>query len=71
MGLHFTKRLGLFLECFVDANYSSIEERSRLQDSSLSVGGAPVMWTTRKQDRVTTSTCDAEAYAIMDAVCVC
>jgi hypothetical protein len=34
----------------------------------LCVGGAPVHWTSRKQDRITTSTCDAESYATMAAV---
>jgi len=66
--LHFSKRSGVFLECFVDANYSSSGGKKSITGFILKVGGAPIMWTARKQDRVTTSTCDAEAYAIMTAV---
>ena len=34
----------------------------------LKVAGAPVWWTARKQDRITTSTCDAESLAVMSGV---
>jgi hypothetical protein len=68
MGLHFTKSSGMFLECFVDANYSSSGSKKAITGFLLKVGGAPVFWTARKQDRITTSTCDAESYAVMTAV---
>ena len=67
-GLHFTKRQGMNLECFVDANYSGTGSKKSMTGYLLCVGGAPVHWTSRKQDRVTTSTCDAESYATMAAV---
>jgi hypothetical protein len=58
----------MFLECFVDANYSSCGNKKAITGFLLKVGGAPVFWTARKQDRITTSTCDAESYAVMTAV---
>jgi hypothetical protein len=67
-GLHFTRQAGMVLECFVDANYSSAGGKKSITGFMLKVGGAPVHWTSRKQDRVTTSTCDAESYATMAAV---
>lgn len=68
LGLHFRKHVGMNLECFVDANYSAGGGKKSISGFILSVGGAPVHWTSRKQDRVTTSTCDAESYATMAAV---
>jgi hypothetical protein len=68
LGLHFSKAQGMNLECFVDANYCSAGGKKSQTGYLLCVGGAPVHWTSRKQDRVTTSTCDAESYATMAAV---
>jgi hypothetical protein len=68
LGLHFTKSSGMFLECFVDANYCSSGSKRSMTGFLLKVGGAPVFWTARKQDKITTSTCDAESYAVMTAV---
>jgi hypothetical protein len=68
LGLHFTRRSGVYLECFVDASFSSGGDRKSMTGFLLKVGGAPIYWTARKQDRVTTSTCDAESYAIMVSV---
>jgi len=34
----------------------------------LKIGGAPLCWSARKQDRTTTSTCDAESLAVVTAV---
>ena len=68
LGLHFNKRSGMFLECFVDANYSSSGSKKAITGFLLKLGGSPVYWTARKQDRITTSTCDAESYAIMTSV---
>ena len=58
----------MFLECFVDANYSSAGGKKSISGFMLNVGGAPVHWASRKQDGITTSTCDAESYATMAAV---
>ena len=68
MGLHFTQRAGLTLECFVDASYSKQGDQKAITGFLLSLGGGPIMWTSRKQDRITTSTCDAESYAVVTAV---
>jgi hypothetical protein len=68
-GLHFQKEGGAVLECFTDANYggSSTDQKS-VTGILLRLGGGPIYWTCRKQDRITTSTCDAEAQALMVGV---
>jgi len=56
------------LECFVDSCYSKHGDQKAITGFLLSLGGGPIMWTSRKQDRITTSTCDAESYAVVTAV---
>ena len=68
LGLHFSKSSGLTLECYVDASYSKQGTKKAITGFLLVLGGAPIMWTCRKQDRITTSTCDAESYAVVTAV---
>jgi hypothetical protein len=34
----------------------------------LKCGGAPIAWTARRQDRITSSTCDAESQAMLTSV---
>jgi len=67
-GLHFKVREGTNLECYVDANYSSDASKKSITGFMLKVSGAPVYWSARKQDRITSSTCDSESQAILTAV---
>jgi hypothetical protein len=67
-GLHFSRGEGQHLECFVDANYSNDTSKKSMTGFMLMVGGAPIYWQSRKQDRITTSTCDSESQAILTAV---
>jgi hypothetical protein len=67
-GLHYSKAAGMFLECFVDANQVVVGkamEKHAMTGFILQVAGGPVAWTSRRQDRITTSTCDSESQAIM------
>jgi hypothetical protein len=69
-GLHFDKAHGMYLECYVDANQvvvSKATEKHAMTGFILQVAGGPVCWTSRRQDRITTSTCDSESQAIMTA----
>lgn len=68
LGLRFTRRSGMLLECFVDASYPSFGDKKSMTGFLLMFAGAPIAWTARKQDRVTTSTCDAESHAIVASV---
>jgi hypothetical protein len=67
-GIHFSKANGKTLEVFVDANYAQDASQKSTTGLVLMLGGGPVYWTSRKQDRQTTSTCDAESQAVMTAV---
>ena len=67
-GLHFSKSHGTTLECYVDANHSPDPSKKSISGLLIQLAGGPVYWTSRKQDRVTTSTCDSESQAVMIAV---
>jgi hypothetical protein len=67
-GLHFSRSEGSHLNCFVDANYSNDSSKKSMTGFMLMVGGAPIYWQSKKQDRITTSTCDSESQAILTAV---
>ena len=67
-GLHFAKGHVLTLKCFVDANYFHDGSQMAITGLILMLGGGPVYWTARKQDKITTSSCDAESYATQTAV---
>jgi hypothetical protein len=67
-GLHFDSRKGSVLECYVDANYHHGSDKKSMTGFLMLLGGGPVHWTAKKQDRITTSTRDAEANAIQTAV---
>ncbi len=58
----------MLLECFVDASYPSFGDKKSMTGFLLMFAGAPIAWTARKQDRVSTSTCDAESHAIVASV---
>jgi hypothetical protein len=69
LGLHFTKTSGMVLEAFSDANYNSHDPSAKCMTGVvLTCGGAAISWVSRKQDRITTSTCDSESLAIMTTV---
>ena len=68
LGIHFSRQGGTLLECYVDANHCPDPTRKSISGILLQLAGGPVYWTSRKQDRVTTSTCDSEAQAVMVAV---
>ena len=67
-GLHYRRDDRLMLECFTDASFKPDEESKARTGLILSFGGGPVYWSSKKQDRVSTSTCDAESLAVMTAV---
>jgi len=67
-GLHFNRAAGMYLECYVDASQVVVSkgtEKNAMTGFILQVGGGPVAWTARRQDCITTSTCDSESQAIM------
>jgi hypothetical protein len=67
-GLHFSREGGMYLECYTDANYGHDATKKSVTGLILTCAGGPIYWTSRKQDRITTSTCDAESLAVMTAV---
>ena len=67
-GLHFDKASGMYLENYVDASQVVVSkgtEKHAMTGFILQVAGGAVSWTSRRQDRITTSTCDSESQAIM------
>ena len=57
-----------FLEAYCDASLGPTGSSHNHTGILLTVAGGPVSWTSRKQDRKTTSTCDSEALAVMSTV---
>ena len=69
LGLHYSKGSGFVLEAFTDANFTTHDPSFRsMTGAVLKVGGAAIAWISRKQDRITTSTCDSESLAAMTTV---
>jgi Reverse transcriptase (RNA-dependent DNA polymerase) len=66
--LHFSASKGTVLDCYVDASYGGDLTRKSTTGLLLTLAGSPVYWASRKQDRISTSTCDAESQAVMTAV---
>jgi Reverse transcriptase (RNA-dependent DNA polymerase) len=66
--IHFEAQAQPLLECFVDANYGGDPSHKSFTGLVLKLCGGPIHWAARKQDRISTSTCDAEAQACMTAV---
>ena len=64
----FSAASGVVLECYCDANFGGDPSHKSTAGLVLTLAGSPVYWASRKQDRITTSTCDAEAEAVMAAV---
>jgi transposase InsO family protein len=69
LGLRYQKGPSLMLEAFSDASLTSSDPTLKsMTGAVLLVGGAAIGWISRRQDRVTTSTCDSEALAVMTTV---
>jgi hypothetical protein len=54
-----------FLEAYCDANLSPHGETSNMTGMILQLGGGPVSWMAKKQERKSSSTTDSEALAVM------
>jgi hypothetical protein len=68
LALHYSRKVGMSLECFVDASYSQDVSKRGTTGLVLLVAGGPVYWTARKQDKIMSSTCDSESHAVQTAV---
>ena len=69
LGLHYSKGSGFVLEAFTDANLTTHDPSFRsMTGAVLEVLGAAIAWISRKEDRITTSTCDSESVAAMTTV---
>ena len=67
-GIRFSVKEGTTLQCYVDASYTHGADKKSMTGFILMLGGGAVHWSAKKQDKVTTSTCDAESNAIQTAV---
>lgn len=67
-GLCYSKMSGTFLEAYCDASLGPTGSSHNSTGIMLTFAGGPVSWTSRKQDRKTTSTTDAESLAVMATV---
>jgi hypothetical protein len=66
--LTFSASAGTILECFCDASFGGDPSHKSTTGFLLTLAGSPIYWASRKQDRITTSTCDAESQAVMTSV---
>jgi hypothetical protein len=66
--LHYARSAGSVLECFVDASHGMDASKKSVTGFLLKFAGGPIRWASRKQDRITSSTCDSESQAVMTAV---
>ena len=67
LGIHFSRRAGMHLEAYADASLTPSGNDRSMTGFILQVGGGPVTWSARKQDRKTSSSCDSECLAVMTA----
>jgi hypothetical protein len=66
--LCFSASSGVVLDCYCDASFGGDPSHKSTSGYLLTLAGSPIYWASRKQDRITTSTCDAESQAVMAAV---
>ena len=64
-GICFTRDAGGILEAWCDAGLGPTGSSSNMTGMILKVGGGPVSWVSKKQDRKTSSTTDSESLAVM------
>jgi transposase InsO family protein len=67
-GLYFSRDAGMYLECYADASPSAVNhlvDKYAHTGFVLQVAGGPVVWSSKRQDRETSSTCDSESQAVM------
>ena len=67
-GLRYSKIDDSGLLCYCDASLGPTGSSHNHTGVILSFCGSPVSWLSKKQDRMTTSTCDSESLAVMTAV---
>ena len=67
----------LSLDCYADADFAGLFKYENLQDPRsarsrtgflITLGGSPVVWASRMQTEVATSTCEAEYIALSTAM---
>jgi hypothetical protein len=67
LGICYTRSAGMHLEAFADASLTPNGNDRSMTGFILQVGGGPIIWSAKKQDRKTSSTCDSECLAVMTA----
>jgi hypothetical protein len=66
--LTFSVSAGTVLEGYCDASFGGDPSHKSTSGFLLTLAGSPIYWASRKQERITTSTCDAESQAFMTTV---
>jgi hypothetical protein len=64
-GIRYSGDCDAFLEAYCDASLGPTGQTSNMTGMILQIGGAPVSWMAKKQDRKTSSTNDSESLAVM------
>jgi hypothetical protein len=67
LGICYSRSAGMHLEAFADASLTQSGNDRSMTGFILQVGGGPVTWSAKKQDRKTSSSCDSECLAVMTA----
>jgi hypothetical protein len=68
LGIEFSREQGSLLEGSCDSDHQKCHSSKSITGYILSVGGGPVWWSSKKQDRVTNSSCESEAQAMVTTV---
>jgi hypothetical protein len=66
--LHFSRDKGTYLKAYADSDHQACHSSKSITGYLLSLAGGPIYWQSKKQDRVTDSSCESEAQAFITCV---
>ena len=67
-GLHYDGEIGPTLIAYSDSDHQACPSSKSISGLVFMVAGGPLFWQSKRQDRVTNSTCESEAQALISCV---
>jgi hypothetical protein len=65
LGITYTAEAGSVLQAYSDSDFQNCKSSKSIPGLIFMLAGGPVHWLSKRQDRVTNSTCEAEAQALI------
>jgi hypothetical protein len=65
LGITYTAEAGSVLQAYTDSDFQNCKSSKSISGLIFMLAGGPIHWQSKRQDRVTNSTCEAEAQALI------